>query len=53
MSVTAVIINWIVPNAQKNEMEPILLELETGGESQRLIRMMGKNSGLFSADVSS
>ena len=27
-------IHWIVPNAQKNEMEPILLELEPGGESQ-------------------
>lgn len=27
-------IHWIVPNAQKNEMEPILLELEPQGESQ-------------------
>lgn len=26
-------IQWIVPNAQKYEMEPILLELEVGGES--------------------
>ena len=26
-------INWIVPNAQKYEMEPILLELEPGGVS--------------------
>ena len=26
-------ITWIVPNAQKNEMEPILLELQPGGES--------------------
>ena len=26
-------INWIVPNTQKNEMEPILLELPQGGES--------------------
>lgn len=24
-------IKWIIPNAQKNMMEPILLELETGG----------------------
>lgn len=27
------IITWLVPNAQKNEMEPILLELEKNGES--------------------
>ncbi len=27
-------ITWIVPNAQKNEMEPILLELLPGGTSQ-------------------
>ncbi len=26
-------IHWIVPNTQKNEMEPILLELPTGGTS--------------------
>ncbi len=26
-------IRWIVPNTQKNEMEPILLELPSGGES--------------------
>ena len=26
-------ITWLVPNAQKNEMEPILLSLEEGGES--------------------
>ncbi|MCR5737010.1 MAG: helix-turn-helix domain-containing protein [Eubacterium sp.] len=26
-------ITWIVPNAQKNEMEPILLELQPGGSS--------------------
>ncbi len=26
-------INWIVPNTQKNEMEPILLELPEGGRS--------------------
>jgi len=26
-------INWIVPNSQKNTMEPIILELEEGGES--------------------
>ncbi|MBR4015192.1 MAG: helix-turn-helix transcriptional regulator [Anaerotignum sp.] len=26
-------VNWIVPNTQKNEMEPILLELPQGGQS--------------------
>lgn len=26
-------INWIVPNAQKNEMEPIIINLEPGGMS--------------------
>ena len=26
-------VNWIVPNTQKNQMEPILIELPTGGES--------------------
>ena len=26
-------IEWIIPNAQKNEMEPILIELPQGGES--------------------
>lgn len=27
-------IHWIVPNAQKNEMEPILLEIHPGGKSK-------------------
>jgi transcriptional regulator with XRE-family HTH domain len=27
------IINWIVPNAQKHDMEPIIIELESGGKS--------------------
>ncbi len=26
-------INWIIPNAQKNEMEPILVTLESGGST--------------------
>lgn len=26
-------INWIVPNTQKNEMEPILIEINQGGKS--------------------
>ena len=29
-------IHWIVPNAQKNEMEPILLELASNGSSQEI-----------------
>ena len=28
------IIHWIVPNAQKNEMEPILIEIEANSQSQ-------------------
>ena len=27
-------VHWIVPNAQKNEMEPILLDIDADGESQ-------------------
>lgn len=27
-------INWIVPNAQKNEMEPILIEIDSYGETK-------------------
>lgn len=27
------VINWIVPNAQKHDMEPIIIELEPGGKS--------------------
>lgn len=29
------IINWIVPNAQKNMMEPILIEIDSYGETKR------------------
>jgi transcriptional regulator with XRE-family HTH domain len=39
------IINWIVPNAQKNEMEPILLELAEGGESQVVLPHEGEEFG--------
>lgn len=28
------IIKWIIPNAQKNSMEPILIEIESGGETK-------------------
>ncbi|MBU5427283.1 XRE family transcriptional regulator [Tissierella pigra] len=27
-------LNWVIPNAQKNKMEPILIELEPGGRSK-------------------
>ena len=29
-------IHWIVPNAQKNDMEPILLELHPGAQSKHI-----------------
>lgn len=38
-------ISWIVPNAQKNEMEPILLELLPGGKSQELDPHEGQEFG--------
>lgn len=38
-------IHWIVPNAQKNEMEPILLELEPGGESNEILPHEGEEFG--------
>ena len=28
------LIKWIIPNAQKNSMEPILMEIEAGGETK-------------------
>ena len=37
-------IHWIVPNAQKNEMEPILLELSHRAAARNLTRMTGRNS---------
>ncbi len=39
------VVHWIVPNAQKNEMEPILLELKTGGESQLISPHEGEEFG--------
>ncbi|SJZ59538.1 helix-turn-helix domain-containing protein [Anaerorhabdus furcosa] len=39
------IVNWIVPNAQKNEMEPILLELSENGESQLVLPHEGEEFG--------
>lgn len=38
-------INWIVPNAQKNEMEPILIELEEDGISQTIDPHAGEEFG--------
>ena len=39
-------ITWIVPNTQKNEMEPILLELDAGGESFELAPHTGEEFGI-------
>lgn len=38
-------IHWIVPNAQKNEMEPIILELETDQKSQDISPHEGEEFG--------
>jgi len=38
-------IYWIVPNAQKNEMEPILVELEPGGLTYRHTPHPGEEFG--------
>lgn len=38
-------IQWIVPNAQKNEMEPILLELEKDGCSNEVLPHEGEEFG--------
>ena len=39
-------ITWIVPNTQKNEMEPIMLELPAGGESFELAPHTGEEFGI-------
>ena len=39
------IVHWIVPNAQKNEMEPILIEIEPGCQSQSLDPHDGEEFG--------
>ncbi|MFI3284210.1 MAG: XRE family transcriptional regulator [Erysipelotrichaceae bacterium] len=36
---------WIVPNAQKNEMEPILLELSQNGHSKEILPHEGEEFG--------
>ena len=38
-------VNWIVPNTQKNQMEPILLELPARGESFEIEPHNGKEFG--------
>ncbi len=38
-------IHWIIPNAQKNEMEPILIELEPNGLSYRHTPHPGEEFG--------
>ncbi|MGN1344967.1 MAG: helix-turn-helix domain-containing protein [Traorella sp.] len=39
------IVHWIVPNAQKNEMEPILVEIEPDSQSQVLDPHDGEEFG--------
>ena len=38
-------ITWLVPDAQKNRMEPILLEMEAGGESPTMPPHEGEEFG--------
>ncbi len=38
-------VNWIVPNAQKNEMEPILIDLDPGCSSQEIAPHAGEEFG--------
>lgn len=38
-------VHWIVPNAQKNEMEPVILELEPGRESMKILPHEGEEIG--------
>lgn len=36
---------WVIPNAQKNEMEPIILQLKPGYESQEILPHEGEEFG--------
>ncbi|NLL56376.1 MAG: helix-turn-helix domain-containing protein [Clostridiales bacterium] len=36
---------WLIPNSQKNEMEPIILELPQGGESELRLPFEGEEFG--------
>ena len=40
-------VHWIVPNTQKNQMEPVLLELPQGGESFELQPHTGEEFGMM------
>lgn len=40
-----IVINWIVPNAQKNDMEPLLLEMEPNAKSQVVMPHDGEEFG--------
>ncbi|MBC8590859.1 helix-turn-helix domain-containing protein [Wansuia hejianensis] len=39
------ILKWIIPNAQKNQMEPILIELESGGNTKEDFPHEGEEFG--------
>lgn len=39
------VLNWVIPNAQKNKMEPILIELEPGGRSKEDFPHEGEEFG--------
>ena len=39
-------ITWLVPDAQKNDMEPILVEMEEGGRTHELLPNEGEEFGL-------
>ena len=50
-------IRWIIPNAQKNMMEPILITLEAGGSTyperrSRTIRTRARNSAMCCREAS-
>ncbi len=38
-------ISWIIPNAQKNAMEPILMEIRPGGKSKEILPHEGEEFG--------
>lgn len=39
------VLNWVIPNAQKNKMEPILIDLEPGGRSKEDLPHEGEEFG--------
>ena len=38
-------IEWVIPNAQKNQMEPIVLTLHPHGKSQEMSSYQGEEFG--------